>query len=445
MKFERKRNPLSPRFFWALIVALIVGLAAALYVNMKAIHRNHVKNLDSTANKQIKPQPVMRFGLPVDSFRVISGTIQRNEFFSTILNRYGVQAAQIGAIRQQTDSIFNPRQMKAGDAYQLFFSLDTTQHQPIYFVYQPNPIHYVVLNLQHPEQSYTGDFPVTSRIQTVSGVITSSLYETLDEQHASPALAQMMAEIYAWTIDFFSIQPGDWFKVVYRENFVEHHSIGPAKILSAEFYHGGEKFFAFYYQQDSTSKGDYYDENGKSLRKAFLKAPLKYFRITSRYSLHRYHPIQHIWKAHLGTDYAAPEGTPILATGSGVVIASTYSRFNGNYVKIRHNSEYTTQYLHMSRRAVRTGQYVHQGQVIGYVGQTGLATGPHVCYRFWKNGVEVDPLKQHFPAAHPVPADEKQAFHNWVEKQMAALNQIPLQGADSATASAMNSQPAPQG
>ncbi|QOR76835.1 MAG: peptidoglycan DD-metalloendopeptidase family protein [Thermoflavifilum sp.] len=445
MKLERKRNVFSPRFFWAMIVALIAGLAIAIYVNMKTIHRYPSRKMDSTATTPIKPQPTIRFGLPVDSFRVVAGTIQRNEFFSTILDRYGIQAAQIAALRQQTDSIFNPRLMKAGDSYQIFFSLDTAQHAPLYFVYQPNPIHYVVLNLEHPEQSYAGDFPVTSRIQTVSGVITSSLYETLDEQHASPALAQMLAEIYAWTIDFFSIQPGDWFKVVYRENFVENRSIGPARILSAEFYHGGEKFFAFYYQQDSTGKGDYYDENGKSLRKAFLKAPLKYFRITSRYSLNRFHPIQHVWKAHLGTDYAAPEGTPILATGDGVVIASTYSRFNGNYVKIRHNSEYTTQYLHMSRRAVHTGQYVHQGQVIGYVGHTGLATGPHVCYRFWKNGVEVDPLKQHFPAAHPVPADEQQTFHSWVEKQMTALSQIPLTGADSASVTAAASHPAPQG
>ncbi|SFV31922.1 peptidoglycan DD-metalloendopeptidase family protein [Thermoflavifilum thermophilum] len=445
MKFERKSSPLSPRFFWVMIIALIAGLAIAIYVNMKTLHPGKKLPADSTALQQVKAVPVMRFGLPVDSFRIVSATIQRNEFFSTILNRYGLTPVQILAIRQQTDSIFNPRQIRAGDSYQLFFSSDTTQHIPLYFVYQPNPIHYVVLNLQHPEQSYAGDFPVTSKIQTVSGVIQSSLYETLDDQHASPALAQMMAEIYAWTIDFFSIQPGDWFKVVYRENFVEGQSIGPARILSAEFYHGGEKFFAFYYPQDSTGKGNYYDENGKSLRKAFLKAPLKYFRITSRYSLNRFHPIQHVWKAHLGTDYAAPEGTPILATGDGVVIASTYSRFNGNYVKIRHNAEYTTQYLHMSRRAVRVGQYVHQGQVIGYVGHTGLATGPHVCYRFWKNGVEVDPLKQHFPAANPVPASEKQEFSSWVEKQLAVLNQISLPGADSVTVTAAASHSVPQG
>ncbi|MBX5438940.1 MAG: peptidoglycan DD-metalloendopeptidase family protein [Thermoflavifilum sp.] len=445
MKVERKRNPLSPKFFWTLIGALAIGLAIAFYVNMKSLHRKKPMPVDSTAMQPTKAAPVMRFGLPVDSFRIISGTIQRNEFFSTILNRYDVSPAEILAIRQQTDSIFNPRQIRAGDAYQLFFSLDTTQHSPLYFVYQPDAVHYVVLDLRHPEQSYAGAFPVTSKIQTVSGVIESSLYETLDAQHASPALAQMMAEIYAWTIDFFSIQPGDWFKVVYRENFVENRSIGPAQILSAEFYHDGEKFFAFYFQRDSSGRGGYYDEQGKSLRKAFLKAPLKYFRITSRYSLHRYHPIQHVWKAHLGTDYAAPEGTPILATGDGVVIASTYSRFNGNYVKIRHNAEYTTQYLHMSRRAVRVGQHVRQGQVIGYVGHTGLATGPHVCYRFWKNGVEVDPLKQHFPAAQPVPVDEKQAFDAWVEKQMATLRQIPLPGTDSSAVTALSSRPAPQG
>ncbi|MCL6524482.1 MAG: peptidoglycan DD-metalloendopeptidase family protein [Thermoflavifilum sp.] len=433
------------RFYLALILALAIGLAIAFYFSSKNFRSGKRVAQDTIPQQAITPPPTIRYGLHVDSFHIVSGTIQKNEFLSTLLGQYGISSTQIFALRDQNKDLFNPRQIKVGDHYELFFSLDTSNKQPLYLVYQPNPVHYVVLNLQHPEQSYAGDLPVTTQVKTVSGVIESSLYETLDAQHVSPALAIQMAEIYAWTIDFFSIQAGDWFKVVYREKFVDGRSLGPDQILSAEFSHAGETFYAFYYQPDSSKQGSYFDEQGKSLRKAFLKAPLKYFRITSRYSLHRFHPIQHVWKAHLGTDYAAPEGTPILATGDGVVIASTYSKFNGNYVKIRHNAEYTTQYLHMSRRAVKVGQYVHQGQVIGYVGHTGLATGPHVCYRFWKNGVEVDPLKQHFPAAMPVPADEKQQYQTWVEKQMAALNRIPLPGADSSQMAATAKIPAASG
>jgi murein DD-endopeptidase MepM/ murein hydrolase activator NlpD len=267
---------------------------------------------------------------------------------------------------------------------------------------------------------------VTTLKKSVSGVINSSLYESLEKESADPRLTMKLADVYAWTIDFYDIKKGDWYKVEYEEKYVNGKAIETGNISSAVFHHDGETFYAFYFQPDSAKEGHYYDEHARSLRKAFLKAPLKFIRITSHYTLRRFHPVQKRWKAHLGTDYGAPTGTPIMTTGDGVVIASTFSRFNGNYVKVRHNATYTTQYLHKSKRADRVGQHVKQGQVIGYVGSTGLATGPHVCYRFWKNGKQVDPLKQHFPAAEPVPQDEMQLFQQMVQRQEQTLADVGL-------------------
>jgi len=202
---------------------------------------------------------------------------------------------------------------------------------------------------------------------------------------------------------------------VYEDKSVEGKSIGVGRILAAEFVHFGKPIYSFYFEQDSI--GDYFDDEGNSLRKAFLKSPLKFSKISSRYNLNRFHPVQKRFKAHLGTDYAAPQGTPIFTIGNGVVVEAKFSQFNGNYVKIKHNGTYTTQYLHMSKIAsgMKPGRRVTQGEVIGYVGSTGLATGPHVCFRFWKNGKQVDHLREDFPTAEPVESKNRAAFD--IEKQ----------------------------
>jgi murein DD-endopeptidase MepM/ murein hydrolase activator NlpD len=245
-------------------------------------------------------------------------------------------------------------------------------------------------------------------------------------------LANRLADIYAWTIDFYRIQAGDRFRVLYTENMVDGESVGIDSIQAASFRFRGMEFLAFHYDQDSL--GSYYDENGNSLQKAFLQAPLNYTRISSRFSRRRFHPVQKRYKAHLGTDYAAPTGTPIRTTGDGVVIAAGYTRGNGNYVKVRHNSIYTTQYLHMSRFAsgIRSGAAVKQGQVIGYVGATGLATGPHLCYRFWKNGEQVDPFQEELPPAFPIQEDHQEAYQQLIEKRKKQLEAIPYPEAQSA-------------
>ena len=365
------------------------------------------------------------FGLPVDSFHVVRATIERNQFLANILSPYGISAQKIATIAQKSKAVFDIRDLRAGSPYAIFCAKDSSQ-QACYFVYQPNPVDYVVYDLMDSVRIYKSQLPVTVHQRTSTGKISSSLFETLADANASTELAVKLANIYAWDIDFYAIQKGDWFKVIYEEQYVNDQPVGLGRIQSAVFCHEGDKFYAFYYKNDSTKTEGYYDEHAKSLRKAFLKAPLKFYHITSHYTRRRFHPVQHRWKAHLGTDYAAPTGTPIMATAAGTVIASTYSRFNGNYVKIRHNSVYTTQYLHMSKRAVRNGAHVRQGQIIGYVGSTGLATGPHVCYRFWKNGRQVNPLNQHFPAAEPIDSADLPLFNQLVNAQKTALDAVAV-------------------
>lgn len=368
----------------------------------------------------VEPEVPRQFGLSLDSFDVLTETVKRNEFLSNILQRYRIDLADISVLSQKAKEVYDVRKIAAGKPYAIFASKDDPS-RAAYFVYQPNPIDYVVYDLRDSMRVYTGKHEVTTRMRSVSGIITSSLYETFEEGGANPALSMQFAGIYAWVVDFYSIQRDDWFKVQYEQQYVLDEPVGPGHITSAVFSHDGKEFQAFYFQPDTSEAGEYYNEEGESLRRAFLKAPLKYSRITSRYSKRRFHPVQKRWKAHLGTDYAAPAGTPIIATANGTVTESRYTKYNGNYVKIRHNGTYTTQYLHMSRRAVRPGQHVSQGQVIGYVGSTGLATGPHVCYRFWKNGQQVDALKQDFPPAEPVAEAFRATFDRMVRAQQEEL------------------------
>ncbi len=370
-------------------------------------------------------EPTEIFGFVADSFEIHEGVIQPNDFLSNILLKYNVPYGEIDKLAKASKEVFDVKKIAAGKKYTVFCKKDSTG-KAVCFVYQPNKVEYVVYELGDSIKIRKEKKEVKTRIKTASGIINSSLYQTLSEKNVSPVLAVKMADIYAWTIDFYRIQKGDWFKVIYEARYVDDEFIGVGKIIAADFNHYQKDFYAFYFIQDSTKGADYFDENGNSLRKAFLQSPLKFGRLTSGYSLKRFHPVQKRYKAHLGTDYAAPKGTPILATGDGVVIASAYSKYNGNYVKIKHNSTYTTQYLHMSKRAVKTGQYVKQGEVIGYVGSTGLATGPHVCYRFWKNGKQVNHRKEEFPPSEPIAPENKDAFSQVIKRYKSALDSIAL-------------------
>lgn len=401
-----------------LIVAVIV--LSSLNLSLPGEKAPQVAKKDSTVI--VVPR---RFGLALDSFSVSESIIQKNEYLTSILELYNVDSNTIKNLQSKSKYVYDLRKMKAGSQYTVFSTKDTL-HKVCYFVYQPNAIDYVMYDLTDSVKVLTGKRQVTARLETASGIINGSLYETFQKSGTDPALAMKLADLYAYTVDFYSIHDGDYFKVLYEQRYIKDEPVETGAIQSAVFSHNGEKFYAFYYKPDSTDAGDYYDEKGKSLRTLFLKAPLKFSHITSGYSLRRFHPVQKRWKTHLGTDYAAPEGTPIISTGDGVVIESEYNNNNGNFVKIKHDDTYTTQYLHMIRQAVRAGQSVRQGQVIGYVGSTGLATGPHVCYRFWKNGKQVNPLQQTFPPSIPLPDSVMTRFSDYVLKQQQQLNTVNI-------------------
>ncbi|HOI31047.1 MAG TPA: peptidoglycan DD-metalloendopeptidase family protein [Melioribacteraceae bacterium] len=349
------------------------------------------------------------FGLAVDSLIEVHGTIGGGETLGEILLPHGLSDKQIFEIAEEARGIFPVRNFKAGDEYYIYAEWDTTETVH-YFVYIRNPIEYVVFDLRDSIKVYHGRKEVEIRERAFASTIKNSLWQTLESNSVDPEVAVKLSEIYAWQIDFFRIMANDSLKVVFQELYVDEKPTGVGKILTASFRHRNEDFYAFRFEKND--EAEYYDEKGNSLRKAFLKAPLKFSRISSRFSSRRFHPVLGRYKAHLGTDYAAPTGTPIMTVGDGVVIEAGYTGGNGNYVKVRHNSTYTTQYLHMSKfaKGIRSGVAVKQGQIIGYVGSTGLATGPHVCFRFWKNGRQVDALREKLPSSNPVAKEDLPQF-----------------------------------
>lgn len=365
-----------------------------------------------------------RYGIPEASFKIYDGVIKKNQFLADILLGYGVPYGSIAALENVAKDVYDVRKLRQGDPYAMFCTKDSTE-AACYFVVETSPETYVVYQLNDSISAYIGKKPVITKIREVGGIINSSLSQTIAENDLSPTLANKLSDIYAWTVDFYRIQRGDYFKVIFEEIYVDGQAIGIGHILAAEFVHRDEAFYSYRFVQDSVA--NFFDENGESLRKAFLKAPLKFSRISSKYTMKRYHPVQKRWKAHLGTDYAAPPGTPIMATGDGTIVASAFSQYNGHYVKVKHNSTYTTQYLHMSKRKVKVGQRVKQGDIIGLVGSTGLATGPHVCYRFWKNGTQVDPYKQDLPPSEPIEPKYKDAFKAAMDTLAPRLEQIKIE------------------
>ncbi len=406
------------------LLTAILGIFVLLFIQKSqneqdTTHQAVVEILDSI------PETTIQFGIEVDSFEVIHKTIQRNEFLANILLPYQIDYVTIDLLSKKSKEIFDVRKMAAGKDYTILASKDSIGKAQ-YFIYQPNAIEYVVYDLRDSVRIYKGEKEVSIVEKSIAGIINSSLYQTLQEADANPYLAVELSEIFAWSIDFYRIQKGDWFKAIYEEKYVDGEAIGIGKILAVEFNHFDRSYLGFYFNQEGAE--DYFDEEANSLRKAFLKSPLKFSRLSSRYTMKRFHPVQKRWKAHLGTDYAAPTGTPIMSTGDGIVIEASYTGGNGNYVKVKHNSAYTTQYLHMSKRNAKVGQRVRQGETIGYVGSTGLATGPHVCYRFWKYGKQVDHLKEDFPSAEPIQKKHLPEFKEWMSEMQTRLTAVKIEG-----------------
>lgn len=361
---------------------------------------------------QIQEPIIEQYGYVLNDFNVVRDTIRKGDTFGDILAANGVSHSKIMEVATKFRDSFDVRRIVVGKPYVLLNSKDSL-NKTLVFIYETNKIDYAVIDFRDSLNIYNSQKPVKYEIREASGVINSSLSATMEEQNLSPYMTDQLANIYAWTINFFKLQAGDRFKVIYSERFIDDTiPAGLHEIKAAYFEHHGKPLYAFRFNSDDSTKVfGYYDELANNLRRAFLKAPVKFSRISSRYNLNRriaYYGFK--LRPHRGTDFAAPVGTPILATADGVVTKSERRGGNGNYVKIRHNSTYETQYLHMKARNVKVGQHVSQGDVIGWIGMTGNTSGPHVCYRFWKHGKEVDPFKEDTPFSKPLPENLREQY-----------------------------------
>ncbi len=359
-----------------------------------------------------KAEPiVLEFGFTLNDYDVVRDTIERGETFGSILQKQNIGDLKVHEIVQKISDTFNIRRIQAGKPYTILRDKDASKKIKA-FIYQPDRLNYFVVDFRDSVTVSKKAKPVTYKRRTIAGSLDGSLSAALDQKKIDPSLAVRISDIYAWSIDFFKLQKGDKFAMTFTERFINDSIYDGVESIEAAFFeYKGRLIYAFpFVQNETTGRVEYFDEEGMVLKNMFLKAPLKFSRISSRFSPKRFHPVQKVWKAHKGTDYAAPHGTPIMTTAAGVVERTGFTAGNGNYVKVRHNSTYSTQYLHMSKILVRRGQRVAQGDIIGKVGSTGLATGPHVCYRFWKNGVQVDALGLKLPNSEPMDPKHKPRF-----------------------------------
>ena len=422
---------------WLGFLGIALFIVAVVTVNRYYVEPmlTETMSTDSTSQTVMEvKEPKVLYGMVVDEYEVVEDKVKRNESLGKILEEYNVPANIIHQVSQLSRNIFDVRKIAPDKKYTLLCEQDSNKTARV-LVYEPNPIEYIVFRFEDTLWVDVCKRDVIIQEKTVTGEIKSNLSETIEELGISHELTNKFVDIFGWQVDFARLQKGDKFKLIYEEATVEGVSVGIKQINAIYFEHSSSPYYAFPYDQGEGV--DYYDDEGKSLRKALLKYPIEFTRISSRFNLNRFHPVQKRYKPHLGTDFAAPTGTPIRSVGEGIVVEAQYKSNNGNYVKIRHNGTYTTQYLHMSRIApnVRAGARVHQGQTIGFVGSTGLASGPHLCYRFWKNGVQVDALRADLPASEPVKKENLDSFNKMKEELTQKLNQIPFTTPDAPIAS----------
>jgi murein DD-endopeptidase MepM/ murein hydrolase activator NlpD len=342
-----------------------------------------------------------------------------------LLEKQNLDGREVYDIVAKVKDTFDVRSIRIGKPFTILRSKDRTNKIQV-FIYQPDRLNFYVIDFRDSIVVYKKAKPLTFKTRTIAGALNGSLSETLQNLKVDPALAPRIAKIYAWSIDFFKLKKGDKLALKFTERYINDTIYDGVDSLKAAFFeYKDKKVYAFPFAPDAnTKKQQYFDEEGKTLKSFFLKAPLKFVNITSRFAKNRFHPVQLIWKAHKGTDYAAPTGTPIMTTAAGVVEQAGFTTGNGNFVKVKHDKTYSTQYLHMSKILVRRGQRVTQGQVIGKVGSTGLATGPHVCYRFWRNGVQVDALRLNLPTSTPMDSKYRQKYMEYMNPLKRELDSV---------------------
>lgn len=401
-------SKLKNAFFIIAGVLLAFGIVAAILNAGKPEEKQ--KDEAATEKKVIR----MLFGINQEDYETEKIEIKSGQTFSDLLTPYNISAQTIESIVKKSALVFDVRKIRAGK--NMFFFMDRdTAHTLRYFVYEINPIEYVKFDLGDSIDIKLNSLPVRKDTVVAEGVINSSLWMTMKESGSDINLAIELSNIYAWAIDFYGIQKGDGFKVYYIKNYVDTTYVGIEKILAARFTHGGKEYYAFEYMQDSAM--DYFDEQGNSLKRAFLKAPLKFSRISSHFSNSRLHPVLKIRRPHHGVDYSAPPGTPVFTIGDGVVTEAHWVGGYGNRVVVKHNGTYTTGYAHLKgfAKGIRKGTRVRQGEVIGYVGSTGLSTGPHLDFRVYQNGKPIDPLRVESPPAIPINKQNADAYQNYIK------------------------------
>ena len=405
------------------IFVLIISAFIIIIVS-NVFNKNNYQEENIEIVEIVEPEHEFEYGIIIDSLIIIKDKVRRNQFLSDILLKYNVDYTTIDKIARASKPVFNVRKIRRGNNYSIICSNDSI-NKLLYFVYEKSPTKYIVYDLTDSICIYSGEKEIETRIEKTKGTIVNSFWNAMIDNSCDPNLANELSEVFAWTIDFFGIQKGDTYNAIYEALYVDNKYIGLGNIQAANINHSGNDYFAFYYIQDSV--GDYFDEEANSLMRTFLKAPLRYKRISSGYSHSRLHPILKIRRPHHGVDYAAATGTPVLTIGDGVVIKKAYQkRGGGNYLKIKHNGTYTTSYMHLSKYAkgMKKGTRVKQGDVIGYVGKTGLATGPHLDFRVYRNGKAINPLKLKSPPAKPVDSSNLSEYRLLKDSLIQELNKI---------------------
>ncbi|RKR15011.1 murein DD-endopeptidase MepM/ murein hydrolase activator NlpD [Maribacter vaceletii] len=405
--------------YWGTIIALVL---------LSACKNNETKKTTAEVQKPKQEEKVItkQYGFNLDNFKVHKDTVKNGDSFGELMLQNHVEYPKIAKISEDYKDTFDVRKIRVGKPYIILKAKDTTETAQV-FIYENDAINYTVVDLRDSVTAYKNKKEVKYVEREASGVIETSLSEAILDQGIDYNVTNNLSEVYAWTIDFFRLQKGDKFKVIYKEKYINDSIYaGAGPIESAFFEHNGKPIYAFAYENDSLKNiVDYFDENANNLRRTFLRAPVKFSRISSRYNLKRrikYYGYK--LRPHKGTDYAAAIGTPIIATADGTVTESTRRGGNGKYVKIRHNGTYSTQYLHMKNQNVKKGEFVRQGDVIGWIGMTGNTGGPHVCYRFWKNGRQVDPLKEKLPQAEPLAESLREDYYNFINPKREQLDSI---------------------
>ncbi len=412
-----------------LIVFSLLAIFVCGYITVDYFYTDEVSSSDQSKGQEVLEAVVGAnketikkiYGYPQDSVYLIEGKISKNDNFTDLLHDHHIAYESIFALAKKCRDIFDVRKIAVNKKYTLICTKDSL-HAAKCFVYHENKTDYVVFKFGDTLDVYRGHKPVRIEDRVLKGSINNSLYNAIIDAGGTAVLANKLADVFAWEIDFFGLQKNDEFEFIYQQRLVEGELAGVDAILAAKFKHNNKMFTAYSYDQGNGP--EYFDREGESLRKTFLKAPLSFTRISSHFSHSRLHPVLKIRRPHHGVDYAAPKGTPVVAIGDGTIIKANYSGGAGNYVKVKHNSVYTSGYMHLSGYGaqIKVGKQVQQGQVIGYVGSTGLSTGPHLDFRIWKNGAAVNPLSLDPPSADPLKDKYKKDFLKKVKVYDTALN-----------------------